>query len=125
MITNFEDITEDLSQDELFHKSDIQNYLEILLTGKKLNPVKQKDIVEKLNIFLSNGKTPSIKITPIRLRKYFNYFRSTGSIPLIATSEGCYISKDKQEIEKQILSLNERARQIMRASEGLQKFLKT
>lgn len=124
MITNFEDITEDLTEMEISFKPDIQKYLEELLLDKKQNPIKQTDIVLNLNyrLFMEHGKD-GIMITTVRLRKYFNYFRSNGLIPLVATSEGCYISSDKIEIEKQILSMKERARQILRAADGLGKFL--
>ena len=124
MITNFNNITEDLTEIEISFKPDIQKYLEELLFNKKTKPVKQKDIVDNINyrLYMEHGQHGLIMST-VRLRKYFNHFRSQGIIPLVATSEGCYITSDKTEIEKQILSMKERARQIMRAADGLGKFL--
>lgn len=122
MITNFEEITEDLSEVELLFKDDMQRYLEIVLSN---GVIKQGDIVEIINMKIVHEYGPGhdIKITPMRLRKYFNYFRTHGIIPIIATSKGCYISTDTEEIQKQILSLEERARQIIKAANGMSKFL--
>jgi hypothetical protein len=44
-------------------------------------------------------------------------------IPLIGTSRGYYISHDKEEIAKQITSLEERAAGILTGANGLKKFL--
>lgn len=121
MITNFEDITEDLSEEELAYKDDIKRYLEAIISTRT---VKQNQIVEEINMrFGFDYGMLHFKITATRLRKYFNYFRTNGILPLIATSYGCYISSDKIEIEKQILSMKERARQILRAADGMNKFL--
>jgi hypothetical protein len=40
-------------------------------------------------------------------------------LPLIATSDGYYVSYDKIEIEKQIQSLKERAESINRCANGM------
>lgn len=122
MITNFEELTADLSEDELIFKDEVKDHLlKVLVPGVI---VKQKDIAEILNLrmFQQHGQD-GIMITPTRLRKFFNYFRTNGSLPLVATSQGCYISFSKEEIQKQIISLEERARQILRAAEGMKKFL--
>jgi hypothetical protein len=123
MITNFEELTEDLTEEEMSFKDDVKKHLEVILNSQG-NPVKQKDIVEIIEHRLAIQHGPdAIRITPMRLRKFFNYFRTNGVLPIIATSNGCYISRDQQEIEKQILSLEERARQISRAANGMKKFL--
>jgi hypothetical protein len=44
-------------------------------------------------------------------------------LPLIATSQGYYVSYDKQEINAQIQSLVERANSILKSAEGLKKFI--
>lgn len=121
-VTNFEDITEDLTEAETRFTDEMKFYLETILSE---GVVKQADIVEIINmkIVMEHGTGHEIKLTPMRLRKYFNFFRTNGIIPIIATSNGCYISKDQNEIAKQILSMEERARQILRASEGMKKFL--
>lgn len=123
-LLNFEEITEDLTEAELGFVHDMKRYLEIVLSGDLIQ--KQNDIVEILNMKIVHEYGPGyhIKMTPMRLRKFFNYFRSNGILPIIATSQGCYITKNKEEIEKQIVSMKQRARQIDRAAEGMRAFLK-
>lgn len=122
-LVNFDQITEDLSELEMNFVYDMKRYFEIILGGGLVQ--KQSDIVEILNMKIVHEYGPGfdIKMTPIRLRKYFNYFRSNGILPIIATSQGCYISTNKEEIEKQIISMKQRARQIDKAAEGLRVFL--
>jgi len=122
-LVNFEEITQDLNEQEMLYLNDITKYLEKLLSDRKF-PTKQTDIIEQINYLLfSDHGVDSIRITTVRLRKYFNYMRTNGILPIIATSDGCYISHDRTHIEKQILSLEQRARQILRASEGMKRFL--
>jgi hypothetical protein len=122
MIQNFEEITEDLTEQEIQFIPEMTQYFKIVLSGGIVQ--KQSDITEIINMKLVHAHGPSVfKITPMRLRKYFNYFRSNGILPIIATSNGCYISYDKEEIEKQILSMKQRARQIERAAIGMGAFL--
>lgn len=121
MITNFEKHTVDLSEEELAYLPDVKRYLLSLLSGPA---VKQNDLCDMINMkFVMEYGPESMHITAARLRKYFNYIRVNGLLPLIATSDGCYISNDQNEIMKQITSLKERARQIMRAAEGMEIFL--
>lgn len=138
MITNFENITEDLTEIELKYADEIKNIIDRIFRseseasfGKKVlgslqkTPIKQPELCKHINYKLIEkyGLFVEIKLNSVRLRKYFNYFRSNGILPIIATSDGCYISNDKTEIEKQILSMKERARQILRAADGMNKFL--
>lgn len=127
MIVNFEEFTDDLSEIEFKYKDEIaeliKRYCKIVVIK---NPVKQKDLCSLINTALIEkyGLFFEMKVNQVRLRKYFNYFRSNGILPIIATSDGCYISNDKAEISKQIISLEQRARQILKASEGMKTFLK-
>lgn len=133
MITNFEEHTEDLTEIEKQYIPDIQIALELCLKEKYYGfgqdkfpkPVKQYQVVKFINEYLINkhGLFNSMKLNTVRLRKYFNHFRSNGVLAIIATSNGCYITTDKEEIQRQIKSLQERARQINRAAIGLEKFL--
>lgn len=142
MITNFENITEDLTELEKKFIPEIKEIIDLSFRSKTTiesdgvlisetysdylkRPIKQKELSDIINYELiqKHGLFVEIKINSVRLRKYFNYFRTNGILPLIATSDGCYISTDKTEIEKQILSMKERARQILRAADGLNKFL--
>jgi hypothetical protein len=123
MITNFDKHTEDLTDNEAVYTEDVKRYLEFFLRDKK-TPVKQTDLCDQMNFkFVSEHGPDVFYITTARLRKYFNYFRVNGVLPLIATSEGCYISREPEEIQKQIVSLEERARQIQRAADGMKKFI--
>jgi hypothetical protein len=113
MITNFEAITSELSEEE-------EQLLPILIKGflfrKKENPIKGPEIVTAL-------KAKGYKITEPRLRKLCNYIRSHSLIPLIATSNGYYVSYDKEEIKLQIRSLTDRAEAIVNSALGLQYFI--
>jgi hypothetical protein len=119
MITNFENYTHELTDQEL-------EILPIVIHGfrayKKTNPIKSELIVTRMNQYLQyNGY--KIKMTGPRLRKMVNYIRSNGLIPLIANSQGYFTSDCKQTILEQITSLQERANSIENAVQGLKKFL--
>jgi len=119
MVTNFELITPELSDDEF-------RLIPYLVAGFRLHPksdpIKSPLIVEAIN---SKKEAWGIKgkFTDVRLRKCVNYIRSKGMIPLIATSDGYYTSWDKADIQKQIQSLHERASSILTCAEGLKLFL--
>lgn len=124
-ITNFEEHTADLSEDEMMFKDEIKAHFEKLLSNTPHHQTKQVDLVQSVNMMLvrNHGAGSSVMLNTTRLRKYFNYFRSNGVLPIVATSKGCYITTDKEEVQKQITSLEERARQIQRAADGLKAFL--
>jgi len=113
MITNFENITKDLTTEE-------KRLIPVLIGGFKLktksNPVKAPDIISRL-------RESGYKITQPRLRKLCNLIRSESIIPLIATSKGYFVSYDKEEIRKQVLSLQERSDAILNSAKGLEQFL--
>jgi hypothetical protein len=119
MITNFENITDDLNDEEI-------KLIPILIKGFKCHPkedpIKGPDIIEAIN-----NKRQSLglkkKFSEPRLRKCCNYIRVNGLLPLIATSNGYYVSYDKSEIEAQIKSLEERAHSILNSANGLKKYL--
>ena len=113
MVTNFENITASLSDDE---KQLVPIIIKGLSTKTKDSAIKGTEICTKLN-------EKGFKITEARLRKITNFIRSEGILPIIATSNGYYISYDKQEISKQIQSLTERAEAIMSSANGLKKFI--
>jgi hypothetical protein len=115
MITNFEKHTEELTADELFMVAPICTAFK---KYTKDNPIKSDEIVKRYNA--NKGKTV---LTGARLRKIVNYIRANSLMPIIATSSGYYVSHDKEEILKQIKSLNERANSIINCANGLQKFV--
>jgi hypothetical protein len=118
MITNFETITEELTAKEL-------EIIPILVSGfnryTKENPIKSPALIKNLNEYFVKNNIKN-KIDGPRLRKCCNYIRSNAMLPLVATSNGYYVSSDKEEIKKQIKSLIERANSIMNCAKGLNKF---
>jgi hypothetical protein len=67
-------------------------------------------------------KMVSEKYTPLsepRLRKITNFLRAAKILPVMATSKGYYVSWDKDEISKQVLSLEQRRDAIQKAIDGL------
>lgn len=119
MITNFEDITSELTEKE-------QELLPVLVKGfrchTKENPIKAPDIVRQVNVYFKTKNSP-LRLTEPKLRKCCNYIRSKSLLPLIATSEGYYVSYDKDIVYSQIQSLRERASSINSCATGLQKFI--
>lgn len=113
MLTNFENITCHLSEDE---KELVPIIIQGLSNKTKDNPIKGAEICKKLN-------NKGYKITEARLRKITNFIRAESIIPIIATSNGYYCSYDKDEIKKQIQSLIERADAIMVSANGLKHFI--
>ena len=101
MITNFEGITSELTDEE-------KKLIPILIDGfrkrNKDNSIKAPEIIERIN-----GSKERLglkkKLTEPRLRKLCNHIRSNSLFPLIATSNGYYCSYDREEIEAQIISL--------------------
>lgn len=113
MITNFENITSHLSDEE---KELIPIIIQGLSGKTKDTAIKGAEICKRLN-----GR--GYKITEARLRKITNFIRSESILPIIATSKGYYCSYDKEEIKKQIQSLTERADAIIVSANGLKNFI--
>lgn len=125
MIINFEEQTEDLSELELKHLDDVKSFMQEIFDSRIKVAVKQDKLTAYINerLIIKYGLFTPLKINSARLRKYFSYFRCNGILPIIATKDGCYLSQDREEIEKQILSLEQRSRQIAKAANGLKSFL--
>ena len=119
MITNFEEITKELTEEE---KKLVPILIKGFNTKTKDNPIKAPEIVSAIN---SKRETLGLKsnFSEARLRKIVNFIRAEGILPLIATSNGYYCSKDKEEIKNQIESLTQRADAIMISANGLKKYL--
>jgi hypothetical protein len=119
MITNFEEITQELNKDELA-------ILHLVIQGfkgyTKDNPIKADLIISRMNEFLSN-KNYKIKINGPRLRKFVNHIRTNSLLPLMATSKGYFVTDDKDIILAQITSLMQRANSIEGCAQGLKEFL--
>jgi len=113
MITNFADITQELNDYEL---SLVPIIIRGFETKTKSNPIKAPEIIRLM-------KAKGHKISEPRLRKICNHIRSNSLLPLIATSNGYYVSRDRDEILKQIQSLRERAGSILDCANGMEAFL--
>ena len=119
MITNFTNITYELTPDELKH---VNSLVLALKLRTKESAIKAPEIVKSMNIFAERHDL--CKMTDARLRKCINYIRSNSILPVIATSNGYYCSYDEKELSDQIKSLTERANSIMDTVFGLNKILK-
>lgn len=119
MITNFEDVTKPLSEDE-------KKLIPILIKGFAGhgidNPIKAPVICKMINDKKEQYGLKS-NFTEERLRKISNFIRSQGILPLIATSSGYYVSYDANIISKQIRSLRDRADAILVSANGLYRFI--
>ena len=116
MLTNFENITYELTEEELILAKD---FCEAFRKYTKDNPIKAPEICKRVN----DNKLTKTKFTESRLRKICNYIRSNGMIPLIATSNGYYVDYSPEVLQSQIRSLKERASSIYRCAQGLEVFL--
>lgn len=117
-VTNFEKITKELNEREL---AIVPSIIQAFKKYTKENPIKAPIIVKRYNENVQKG---GVKLTEPRLRKIVNHIRSYGMLPLIATSNGYYVSYDTEEIQNQITSLYERANSITNCAIGLEEFLK-
>jgi len=119
MITNFPLETAELTPEE---KKLVPLLIQGFSTHGKNNPIKEPAIIKAIN---DNKEKFGLKkkLSGSRLRKLCNFIRRNGMIPLIGTSRGYYVSNDKEEIAKQITSLEERAAGILTGANGLKKFL--
>lgn len=118
MITNFEEITKELTDDE---KKLVPVIIKGLSTKTKDNPIKGVDIVSAIN---QNKDKYGIKVfNEPRLRKIINFIRSEAILPVMGTASGYYVTNDRNELENQIKSLIQRAEAIMTSANGLKKFL--
>jgi len=115
MLTNFTHITHELTPDEMLI---LPKVIEGFNSHVKGNPIKEPEIVQAWN---SRGY--KVKLTGARLRKLVNHIRTNGMLPLIATSQGYYVSHDKEDIENQINSLRQRAMSINACADGMSKFM--
>lgn len=114
MIEGFERETAPLTDDEM-------RLLPIIIAGLKTKVGKEMaihgaTICEKVSEKFG-------KLTEPRLRKIVNHIRTNGMLPVIATSKGYYISHDRDEINAQIQSLEQRRESINQAIQGLARWI--
>lgn len=117
-VTLYEDITEALSENDLKHVNSMKNIFPIVMPANTL--VKAPELCKKVNHELANY----YYITPVSLRKWVNFMRSNGILPILASSRGYFLSYNKETIMDQVQSLRERANSINKAADGLLNFIK-
>jgi hypothetical protein len=118
MVTNFEEHTSELTEDEL---KLIKPLINGLKTKTKENPIKSVEIIDAMNRFSKEKGLP--KINDSRLRKLVNYMRTNSVLPVIATSKGYYVSYNPVDIKEQVDSLKQRANSIISCAEGLSQWI--
>ena len=119
MITNFEEITRDLSPDE---KKLIPIIVKSMKKYTKQNQVKTKTIIDGINA--NRAKLKIIKkMNGARLRKLINFIRSNGIQPIIGTSQGYFVSYQQTDINDEIESMFQRSNSILKAANGMKVFL--
>lgn len=116
MVKGHEQHTEELNEEELM----LANRLISAFSKRtKNNPVTAPEIVRGVNANVPLTQNFSDR----RLRKIINYYRVNSILPIISTSKGYYVSRDENEIEGMIISLNQRANSILEACFGMQRIL--
>lgn len=114
----FEEHTEDLNEKELAILPFIIEGLNRCDSAKKSG-----EVCELIDMLYHKAEGHPLFMSGVRLRKFVSHIRANGLLPIISTSQGYFVSKDKEEIKKQIISLEQRSRQIAKAAEGLKKLL--
>jgi hypothetical protein len=121
MITGFEKHTQPLTPDQHI----VVKWLDDLFSGKTSydvpvgsKPIKGTTLVNAISALFSLPK-----FGESTLRKCINTLRKTGTTPILSNSNGYYTTRDKDEIRKNIESLEQRANGILAASHGLKRFL--
>jgi hypothetical protein len=114
MITNFENITHNLTPNQI---ALVDKIIKIIITIK--SPMVSYNLRSLINKNLKDDEY----LNSIEFRKIVNYIRSQSLLPIIANCKGYYVSYDTEVINKQIVSLNERSHSITNAANGLLKFI--
>lgn len=105
MITGFEELTYELTDDEI-------TICNIIIRGIQSN-VGNENAISNIQIRKILLEKYEIKTTDIRIRKIINHIRIKRLVPkLCASSKGYYIAETKEEHQKYIESLQERVHSI-------------
>jgi hypothetical protein len=127
MLVNFEHVTQNLNSED----KKIVPYLQKVLETKTIDkPALSGIIIVETNMLIrqaistGNHSAKIKKINDVKLRRLINYMRTHDILPICSTSKGYFISYDKKVLEKQIVSLSQRANSIMSCAYGLERFIK-
>lgn len=112
MLNGFEDVTYDLTDDELAMVPVIAKGLERYVG--KANAVTNADMCAGIE------RTKDVKITSPRMRKLIGYIRDKRIVKrLCASSNGYYIAATRDELKSYIESREQRQREIARGTRAL------
>tara|TARA_Y100001972_G_scaffold119207_1_gene160235 strand:+ start:786 stop:1157 length:372 start_codon:yes stop_codon:yes gene_type:complete len=118
MINGFEKHTHDLTEYEF------KTLLPVLISGFRSKIGEDRSVTS--DHIVNTLKTKGYKISNVRVRKLINYIRNNNLVPfLVANSKGYYIETDINKMKKYIESLKQRANEINRTANSLEKQLKT
>lgn len=123
MVTNFEEITRDLNERDML----FEPFVCAVIRGcvEERNAKKGSEIVSMVNYKVATEYDPKeATFNEVRLRKFVNYYRTNGLMPVCSTAKGYFISFENKILQSQIKSLTERANSIMIGAKGLQKWIK-
>ena len=113
MITNFESYTIDITDEEVA-------MADLLIKSLHKHP---PGTIWTSSQIIAGFRRNGYQCTSPRVRKIVAYIRSKSIAPLLASSNGYYLSKDSLEIKKHIKSLQQRIAGIQIAIDGLKAFV--
>lgn len=119
MIFHFEHITMKLTPAE---RRLIPGVIDIIYRTNSENRIKTPQVVEELRIYC-NAKGFNLKPNAPMVQKLVNLIRRNSIISIVGTERGYYQSKDTEDIESAVQSLQERADAILAAVDGMRKIL--
>lgn len=117
MLKNFENITNELSAEELALAKHLIPHFQ---KRTKENPVLASEVVEGVNKVYKL----SFKFNDARLRKIINYYRVNSILPILSSKKGYYCSNDVNDIMECCSSLTQRLTSISDCVIGLQRYIK-
>ena len=122
MITNFDEITHDLTDEE-------KKFIPYIINGlkRRVGPdsvVKTEVICNGLNSLNEARKFATCKMSPARLRKCINHIRRNGLLNfVIGTSAGYYVTQETVVVIRQCESMDQRAAAIKEVSTKMREYL--
>ena len=119
MVTNFEEYTNPLTDDELVM---LDLFVALVKYRTKETAIKSVEIVRKINAIIQPLALKT-QFNGARLRKISNHLRRNSLLPLCGTKIGYYCTDDADEIAREIQSLRDRANAINAAADGLLYFI--
>ena len=113
MILGFEEITADLTEQEIT--------LALWIASRIKNNIGAQKAASNGKIAGAIKKEFNATISSARIRKMINYIRMHGLVPnLVASSKGYYVSRSAEENRKYVYSLRQRGHAIMALAQALE-----